>query len=260
MTSSDATQVNLATFDTIRNKTQNEMPSREESLYRTFAFVLLAITFLTLIPNFLRPALNESRSVSPALVIHASLFLVWYILFFAQTALISKSKITIHKRLGYASLGLTSVLAISGLMMLLGVMRAPPTTDDIGSIFARTSYVWAIIHTLVCFTAFYLLAIKFRQRPPVHKRLMMLASLSMMPATITRVAYLPMMPIDGTALTVLSSYALLLTPIVIDLIVNRKVHPALAYGASFFVLSQIIATAVVPSTELGQTLAFPFSG
>jgi hypothetical protein len=85
---------------------------------------------------------------------------------------------------------------------------------------------------------------------------MVLASLSMMAASITRFAYLPFIPIDGTTFTLLLTFTLLAIPLVIDRVRYGKVYPSLKYGTAAYVVTLLIAMGVMPATAIGRQLAF----
>lgn len=226
------------------------------SAYGIFALLLLAITIISLVPQYIAGLLSDPSSLSPQLIVHGVAFLGWYVLFAFQAGLISSGRFSIHKKLGYASVPFALFLVASGGSMLFGTMGSYQPDWSEQYLISRASFVWAIFHTLVTFTSFYVLAIAFRGNAQAHKRFMLLASLSMMAASITRFAYLPVIPIDGTAFTLMTSYALLITPLVIDRVQQRKIHPVLVYGATVYVITQIVAMGIMPSLSIGRSLAF----
>ncbi len=226
--------------------------------YGKFSLVLLVITLVSLAPQYLTSLLTEPGSVSPQLLFHGAVFMAWYVLFSFQSGLISARQIGTHKKLGYASIAFALILVLSGAAMLFETMSSYQADWTEQHLRGRTSFVWAIFHTLISFACFYVLAIASRKNGQAHKRLMLLASLSMMSATITRFAFLPIIPIDGTAFTLLFTYVLLATPIVIDRVRGSSVHPVLLYGTTIYAVTQLIVIGLVPTTELGRSLAFPF--
>lgn len=221
-----------------------------------FSLLLLAITIVSLLPQFFSGLVSNPESISPQLLVHGWAFLLWYLLYSFQSGLIGARNIRLHKMLGYASIPFAVFLIASGAAMLLGTMASysPDWTQEY--LRSRTSFVWAIFHTLISFTAFYSLAVVYRERGQAHKRFMLLASLSMMSASITRFAFLSWIPIDGTLFTLLTTYGLLLTPLLIDRAQNNKVHPALLVGIPAYAVTQILAIGWVPTTSIGRSLAF----
>ena len=223
-----------------------------------FSLLLLAITIASLIPQYFIGFLADPVEHSPQMIVHGAVFLAWYVLFSFQAGLVASGRLVIHKRLGYASVLFALFLVVSGGIMLVGTMQShqPDWTEQY--LLSRTSFVWAIFHTLVSFAAFYVLAVSYRRQSQVHRRLILLASLSMMAASITRFAYLPIIPIDGTAFTLLLTYSLLAAPLIIDRVRDGKIHPVLIYGTAIYVITQIVAMAIIPTTAIGKILAFPF--
>lgn len=169
---------------------------------------------------------------------------------------VSSRLVALHKKLGYASIPFALFLIASGGLMLAGTMQSyqPDWTEQI--LHSRTSFVWAISHTLVSFTIFYVLAVIYRRKTHVHKRLMLLASLSMMAASITRFAYLPIIPIDGTAFTLLLTFTLLAMPLLFDRVKHGKIYSPIKYGTAVYVITLVIAMGVMPATAIGRALAF----
>lgn len=226
------------------------------SAYSRFSLVLLVITFVALVPNFFTTLFTDPQKFSLEWTIHGLLFLGWYVLFTLQTALISSANIQLHKKLGAISIAFFIVLVVSAISMTLGTMHSYSPDWSPQQLMARTSFVWAILHTLAFFTGFYLLGIIFRKQGSIHKRFMLLASLSMMSATLTRFAYLPGFPINGVVFTLLGTYALLITPLVIDRVTQKRIHPVLTFGTLFYAVTQIIAIGIIPTTEFGKESAF----
>ena len=232
--------------------------SHNRPSYKHFSLFLLILMVASVLPYALTATAAETP-FSLALFIHAVMYVGWYILFVVQSNLIAAGNVRLHRTFGYSSIALFALLVISGFVMLRGVVASYSVEWDPGHLHVRTSFVWAIVHTLASFSVFYILALLYRKRPSAHPRLMLLASLSMVSASVTRLAYLPGVPIDGTMLTLLSTYALLLTPIVIDLVRYKRVHSALKWGVPLYIITQLACIAVIPTTAIGRTIAFPLS-
>jgi len=220
-----------------------------EPLYGKFSLVLLGVILISLLPHYSK-IVDSAGEVSTGFIVHGVLYLGWYVLFCLQSNLASSGNKKLHKTLGYSSILFFILLMISGVEMLIGVMGS---NDPY-----KLSLVWGIFHTIIFFSAFYLLGILGRGNLHAHKRFMLLASLSMISASVTRVAYSPIVPIDGTAVTLLSTYGLLLVPVIIDRMKFGGVHPVLKWSIPVYIVTQIIFIAIMPTTTLGKMLAFPF--
>ena len=237
-------------------------PTREseftrQPIYGSFSLILIGFMFVTLLPHYGK-VLSSDQVVTFQFILHAILYLGWYVLFAVQSRLSLNKNIHLHMTLGYMSIFLFCGLIFSGASMLIDVMKNYDSSWTAEFLRSRTSFVWAISHTLISFASFYILGVVFRKKLHAHKRFMVLASLSMVSASVTRIAFLPMMPIDGTLLTLLSTYVFLLVPVIIDRIVFGRVHPVLKWGVPLYAVTQILFIGLIPSTEIGQLMAFPF--
>ena len=224
--------------------------------YGWYSLVLLVVSALTLVPSYLVPLLLNPGALPNHVVLHGAVFIGWYVLVVLQSGLVSRKKRAIHKTLGYLSIPFVVFLLWSGAIMLIGVMGSyqPDWTEQY--LLSRTSFVWAILHTLVFFGGFYFLAIAFRKNRSFHMRLILLASLSMIAPSITRVAYLPVIPIDGTAFTLLATYVFLLIPVLMDRHYEGRVHPSFKVGIPAYAVTQILALGLLPATSFGREMAF----
>ncbi|MBY6192095.1 hypothetical protein KUV22_16850 [Microbulbifer agarilyticus] len=219
-------------------------------IYGKFSIFLLGVIFITVMPHYSKIS-SPSEAVSLNFIVHAALYLGWYILLSVQCNFVQSGRLNFHRKLGYASIVFFVLLQVSGIEMLIDVMRSNNQF--------KLSLIWGILHTILFFSAFYLAALIARKDVHAHKRLMLLASLSMISASVTRVAYLPGVPIDGTALVLLSTYGLLVAPVLMDRFKFGAVHPVFKWGIPLYISTQIICIAIMPGTELGKLIAFPFS-
>lgn len=226
-------------------------------IYGKFSILLLGIIIVSILPHYFE-IYKSSDLVSVSLIVHAILYLGWFILFAVQSSLSASGKISIHKKLGYTSLVLFALLFISGVQMLAVVMGSYDSSWDDWYLHSRASFVWGILHTLISFSIFYVLGVLYRAQLQAHKRFMLMASLSMISASITRVAFLPFIPVDGMAVTLLGTYGLLVAPMIMDRIIFKSVHPVFKWGVPLYVITQIVCIGMLPATEIGRAIAFPF--
>jgi hypothetical protein len=237
------------------NPVKIDNPFTRKPLYGKLSIVLLGLMVVSLLPHYTK---IYSSSVPVLFILHGALYLGWYILFVVQTHLSASGNVATHKKLGFLSLFLFAVLTASGVTMLIGAMQAYDSNWEPWFLHARTNLIWGIFHTIFSFSTFYILGILFRKQLHIHKRFMLLAALSMVSASVTRVAYFPFIPIDGTLLTLLSTYAFLLAPIIIDRITFKRIHPVFKWCIPIYIVSQIICIGILPTTPIGRALAFPF--
>ena len=124
---------------------------------------------------------------------------------------------------------------------------------DIEPLIVLFSWVVSLNFTMVImFLGFLSLALLLRTQPDMHKRLMLLASMSLMAPPLARIERWPVFDwieeIPFVTITVL----LLLAPLVIhDLVKDRRLHRATIAGGSIFVVG-ILAPIAISNTEFAQ--------
>jgi len=118
--------------------------------------------------------------------------------------------------------------------------------------------VWANLTFLAGFVTFVGLGFRFRRQAAIHKRLMLLASIAMMPQALGRMGYMPSLQIvDGFLNNLLygfGGYLLLLSAMLIhDRISEGRFYPVNVWGASALVSANIVAM-LISGTEIGKAL------
>ena len=126
--------------------------------------------------------------VSSTLHIHGWSFFLWFLLVTIQTMLIAKSRRRTHVTLGGASLALAAVMIFTGILVasvriLDGLTAANP--DEFTTFWMAFGQL--IMYNMVLFVLFCGAAIRWRGKPSRHKRLMILATASVLPAAIFRI-------------------------------------------------------------------------
>lgn len=239
-----------------RNKTEKNLFTAQP-IYGKFSLLLLGVIFITMLPHYFK-LYSAPANVPVAFVVHGAVYFAWFVLFAVQSNLVVLKKSALHKKLGYFSLILLAALIISGMQILYGAMSGFDPNWDAGFLYSRMSLIWGVLHTFVCFIILCGLGVFYRKQLHLHKRFMLMAALTMIPASITRIAFLGIIPIDGTLLTLLTTYILWLTPVVMDRLIFKAVHPVFKWGVPIYFVTQIICIGFIPSTGLGRVIAFPF--
>jgi len=194
------------------------------------ALLLAAIVAVGFAPSFflrsITSAPDKPRPGLPAyLILHGVALTSWYLLFAAQTWLAATWRTRLHRSLGVAGAVLAAVVFSLSMMV---VIRAPARDIAAGASVGEISLmVIGDIGILLLFAVLVLLGIRFRGRPDIHKRLMALASISIVAPAIARwpgaEATLPL----SVVVPQLSFCAAL---VVHDIVTRRRVHPATGWG------------------------------
>jgi hypothetical protein len=231
-------------------------PGRRTETGRYF-FVGMAVLLLTLnivgfAPSFFLRA-RYGKDALPLLThLHGIVFMSWFVLFLVQSSLVATGRPRLHRRLGAFGAGLAALMVVSGLATLYrGVLEV---LEAGGSVVRASQFLWGNLALLLLFVVFVALAIVFRRRRAAHGRLMLLASLSMMPQSLARLGEFEPIRIGPASDVVyaLGGLVLLLATVVIyDLWARGRPHPAVLWGAPAIVAAIALAAVIVPATGFG---------
>ena len=213
-------------------------PDNRRSERKFFSGMAVAI-LLTALAGFartyyLRPFLPVPAPAPPGLTplihLHGLLFTGWVVLLFVQARLVAAKRIDLHRRLGVAAAVMAAVMvAIGTLAAIQGVARgvAPFGMDP-------RSFLIVPLVAVGLFAAFVVAGIRARRDPQRHKRLMLLATIALLPPAIARwVLLLGLGPP-----VVLAVSTLFLLPLAgWDLKTRRRLHPATLWGGLLLVVS-----------------------
>jgi hypothetical protein len=207
---------------------------------RSFFFVahvvLLVLVLLGFAPSFyLRAAFTHSTQLPTLLYVHGTVLTVWFMLTVVQGWLIRSQRVGLHRRLGYLTASYAALVIVLGTLAILRLISEVDSPDDDENI-----VVWGNFFTLVMFAAFVSLAIVFRKRPETHKRLTLLASISIVGPALARLPRWPIFeaaPDAGRNFAIGGLLLMFATLIIYDLVVRKRPHPANVGGMLAIILS-----------------------
>lgn len=205
--------------------------------YSSIAVVLALTAFVGFGPTYYFDLLGSSPlatlsggPVTPLVHLHAALFTGWVLLFMAQTALVARRKVAIHRRLGIAGAALAASMVTIGIVTALnGAARgaAPAGVDPM-------SFLLIPLSDMVFFGGFVAAAVLLRANREAHKRLMLLAYVCVIVAAVARLpGVLPLGPLAFFGL----AFLFFVAGAIYDLLTRRRVHPVYLWGGAFLILS-----------------------
>ena len=181
---------------------------------------------------YLRPYFITAP-LMPLLHLHGLVFTSWLALFLIQTTLVAAHRTDIHRRLGI----LGGVIA--GLMILIGpttaVIRASQGATPVPGV-SPLSFLVVPLGDMFVFAILVGAGFYYRRRADVHKRLMLLATISILAAAIARLPF-AIMQAGPPAFFGLTD-VFVVACILYDLITLKRIHRATALAALLIVASQ----------------------
>lgn len=240
----------------------------QKSIKRIGFFQGMAILFLVLTlvgfarTFFLRP-LFDAPSLPFRFHIHGFFTTGWVVLFLVQTFLIANRKIGFHRRMGVFGAFIAGGVLLSGLAILYYVAAGSPGNGfELGQ---ASALVWGNLAGLTVYTIFVSFGIIYRSNSKAHKRLMLLATLSMMGQPLVRIGHLDLFRLSDSiivndAIYGLGGILLLFSFVVIhDIRTIKRVHPAVAWGIPLQLGLTIITGIVIANSEFGHSLILYFN-
>ena len=222
--------------------TMSAVRERGRYFYVWMAGVCALIAFGGFAPTYWLQ-LAPGTFVGPALLhIHSALFSAWMLLLLSQTWLASQGRLDHHRAWGLVGVALASAMVVVGLATAIYSMNIELAA---GKEAARGFLVVPVV-AIGLFAGFFVAAILNIRRPDVHKRLILLATISLLQAAMGRVAFLivsggagpgarpGLAPLPPLALTVGPSLALELLIVagaVYDWRTRGRPHPVWIVGA-----------------------------
>jgi hypothetical protein len=175
------------------------------------------------------------RAQLPGLLIHihGAVFTLWFVLLLVQSTLAATGRVNIHRQLGIAG------IFVAAAMIPLGIMATAEWAHRMAPTFPRVRIATIMpVTELASFAVLATLAFLLRRRPAAHKRLILLATIGLIPAATARLGFLPMFDLHGANALRLDwaySYVFLLLLVAYDLWSRRRLHPAAAWGGIFLI-------------------------
>ena len=203
------------------------------------SILLLATVFVGFARSyFLRPWFPDWPAPTERFFysVHGTLFTTWFVLLVAQVWLVSRGRFAAHRRLGWVGACVAAVMLPVGIHAVLLSARRDVLRTDLP--FSPLPFLTVPVFDLLVFAVLVAAAITLRRRPAWHKRLMLVASISVLTAAVARVpGIIAASPADIWRF--LAATDLFLMPLVAwDLRSLRGVHPATLIAGGVLVVSQ----------------------
>jgi hypothetical protein len=149
-----------------------------------FAALALIIVVVGFTRTFIVPFVS-GRFHAPSLVyIHGGLFFTWALLFVGQSLLARKGRLSLHKTLGWVGGLLAAAMIVFGLVVSLWRTNRELRA---GQGDAAIAFLFGLCLDMVLFGALVSFGILARRRPDTHKRLMLLATITLLGAPLARI-------------------------------------------------------------------------
>jgi hypothetical protein len=196
---------------------------------------------------FVRPEL-------PALLhVHGAIMSAWCVLFIVQTYFVATHQVPLHRRLGIIGAFLAILVVVAGTYLTVEA-TAREVRDHVVRQF---HFLFGLnLVNLVDFSIFVATALALRARPQFHKRLMLLATVTLLAPAVARIVLL----FTHNGMSQLWAFDFcILACVVMDTVVQRRLHPAFGWGAGLVLGSFHLTFIAVGSKWWLPFVAWTFS-
>jgi uncharacterized membrane protein YozB (DUF420 family) len=221
----------------------NELAARVSAPQRLYSYAALcvaALVFAGFAPSYYLRAFVSARHLTPLAHIHGALMTAWIVLFATQATLIRKGRIAWHRRLGVGGAVLAAVIVIVGsLTVAAAAERRFPAVGP--ARFARIFVEFDGL-SLWVFGALVLAAVLWRRRSDVHRRLILCATVALLPPAVGRLAEHLQFGSDAAnlALAAVTTGAFVLLCALADALRLGRLHPAMTWGAAAVLAANLL--------------------
>jgi hypothetical protein len=228
-------------------RTSSRAAASVEAKYFYFYMALscMAVAFLGFAPTYWLPMAKGSFPAMPVVHFHGLLFFAWTLYFVLQTWLAASGRIARHRTIGMIGVSLATAMTIFGFLVAVNAMKrsaAAGLTDE-GIAFAIVP-----LSGILFFAVVFTLAVAATRRPETHKRLMLLAAISLLDAAVAR-WFLTFLappgppgppPVPVTIAPAFVAYLLLVVAIVFDWRTRGRPHPVYLYGGAALIAVKLL--------------------
>jgi hypothetical protein len=232
--------------------------------------VLLAIVLFGFAPSlYLRP-LFTNPPIPSYLYVHGAILTTWFVWLVAQASLVRAGRVSTHRKMGVVGGVIALAVTFAGPMATAGAVRRAraagadwdmdmsrvlgPSLKGVRYIAFESGVAWGNLISIVSFVLLVSTALLLRKHPQAHKRLMLLASISIIPPALARISRLPHMGGEGGPMIAIVFLTLLLAVPAHDLLSSRRLHPATLAGCAAIIAAAILAAFIIAPSSWGQQL------
>ena len=205
---------------------------REHLFFTILPIVMLGAVVIGFSPTYYLKPMFGTPELPWLYHVHGVAFTAWLLLLIVQPALVLRGRTASHRQLGWSAAVLVPAMTVLALLVSIDLGRrggGPPGIPPL-------TFLVVPMSAVVVFPAFVAAALYWRRSPETHKRLMLIATLELVPAGIARwpgvAAAGPLAFFGGADLFVLAIAAH-------DVMTRGRVHRATVIGGALLIASQV---------------------
>jgi len=204
---------------------------RGAAIYRVTAIAATALVFTGFARTFYLHAWFASRPLEALYIAHGVVFTSWFVVLLAQVFLVASGRTDVHRRLGVVGGGVALAMVVLGPLVALDAARHGMPLDFLATPLGDILVFAVLVGAALC----------FRKRRAIHSRLMLVATIAILPPAIAR---LPTDFFAGPVEVFGATDLFLIVVIAWDTIAQRRLHPAYVWGGLLLIVSHPLRIAL----------------
>lgn len=220
-----------------------------QRFYVRLAAACLAVAVIGFAPTYWVPLVRGTLNVAPVFHVHAAVFYGWTLLFLAQAWLVANRRLSRHREMGVFGVALATAMCFVGMAAALTSLKQS-TADGFGD--AVRAFTIVPVTGIAFFAVLFTLALLKVRQIETHKRLMLVATVSLLQAAVGRwfLIFIAPVPLGGgpvspppvfvTILPGLLSDLLIVAAMVHDRKTAGRVHPVYWMAGGALVALQVL--------------------
>ena len=213
--------------------------------YFYMALSCAAVAFLGFAPTYWVPMARGAFKAGPIVHIHGLVFFAWTLFFVFQTWLAATGRIARHRATGMIGVSFATAMTIFGILAAINVMKL---SASIGQRDEGIAFAIVPLSGIAFFAIVFAWAVAVVRQPEMHKRLMLLAGISILDAAVAR-WFLTFLappgavgppPVSVTIAPALVACLLLVVALVVDWRARGRPHPVYVYGGLALVCLKVL--------------------
>jgi hypothetical protein len=220
-------------------------------LYTWTALGCVLTAFLGFLPTFWMPLSAGKFAANPVVFMHGIGFFSWTLFALAQTSLVPTGNVALHRQVGLAGISFATLLTVLGVLAALNSLQSGIVANQAAG---AEAFLIVPVTVIAAFAVLFAFAIANIRRPEFHKRLMLLATISVLNAPVARplivwVYKLPptdQLPVWIDVPASYLSYALIVPALIFDWRTRGRIHPVYMIAVPILL---VIPLAVMPISD-----------
>jgi hypothetical protein len=229
---------------------------RSDALYFYFYMSLAcaAVAFLGFAPTYFVPLASRKFNANAVVHIHGLLFFSWTLYFIFQPWLAASGRIVRHRALGLIGVSFATAMTIFGTLVAVNFMK---TAASHGAAEGGIALAIVPLTGIAFFAIVFTWAVAAVRRPEIHKRLMLLAAISLLDAAVARwfltflapspgpagtstASAVGLPPVSVTVAPAMVAYLLLVVAMIFDWRTRGRPHTVYVLGGAVLVLIEVL--------------------